>query len=389
MKPAEKIETLLENMNFTSDPVRSRQMLAAILQAQAEVKEKTPENIKPGIWRMIMKNRILKISAAAIILLAVLLSLTMLPTQSAYAQVVEGLRKARTLTYTVIRQTNLAPGETVNIQVAYKEPCHIRTTTVDGYISILDDAQGKMISLVPDMQMYISAEYKNVPPVEGGNPLECIEQMKNLPAEADEELGQKEIDGIFAEGYRVFKDDTIITIWINSDSKELVQIEQEYPSSPGMNYIMRDIRLDEDMDDSLFNLTPPAGYKEGPKLTADITQTTEDDFISFFRTWIDLTTDKTFPPTFWSPEFGKICIEMAKQGKFVRPWTDAEFQAIYQGNMFLAQIPQEDWRYMGANVPFGDPETPVFWYRPAGSETYRVIDADLSVREIAPENLPQ
>ena len=388
MKPEKMIKNLIEQIDVTPDEVKYRNTLDAMLKAQAESEPTASGGTHLSIWRTIMKNRMLKISVAAVILLAVLITFNM-GTQSAYAQVVEGLRKARTLTYTLIRQTNVEPGQTVSIQIAHKAPHHIRTTTVDGYISILDDAQGKMISLIPETQMYITAEYKNLLSLEGTDPFEGIESMKNLPATADEKLGEKEIDGVLAEGYRVFENDTIITIWVNSDTKKLVQIEQDYPSSPGMNYIMRDIQWDVNLDDSLFSLTPPAGYKEGPKLSANIAQITEADFIGFFEIWIDTTVDKTFPPTFWSPEFGKIVIEMAKQGKFERPWTEADAQAIYQGNMFLAQVPQDDWRYMGANVPFGDADTPIFWYRPVGSDTYRVIYGDLHVEDKTSEDLPQ
>ena len=208
-------------------------------------------------------------------------------------------------------------------------------------------------------------------------------------AKCYEKLGAKDIDGLAAKGYRVFDDDVIITIWIEAATGELVLVEQEYPSSPGMDFVMRDIQLDVALDDSLFSLTPPDGYKPGPKLSADVAQLTEADFIRFFETWIDLATDKTFPPTFWGPEFAKVVMDMATQGKFARPWTEADAQVVYQGGMFLAQIPQDDWRYMGANVPFGDADTPVFWYRPVGGQMYRVIYADLSARDVAPGDLPQ
>jgi len=387
MKSLKDIQKIVSKFNVKPRP----EMRSRILDDALRIQRNRNRQSTPGtyIWRIIMKNKISKFAVAAIILVVVLLISPMMSTQSAYAKVAEQLRKARTLTYTLIRQTNLQPDQTVRINVAHKAPHLLRTTTVDGYTSILNDAKGKMITLVPASQMYVTAEYKNVPELKGGDMFEIIERMKNLPRIADEQLGEKEFDNVLAEGYRVFEEDTTITIWIDKDTDELVLIKQEYPSSPGMDYIIRDIQTDVSLDDSLFSLTPPAGYKEGPKLSADVAKVTEDDFIRFFETWVNLSVDKTFPPTFWSPEFGKIVIELAKQGKFARPWTDADAQTIYQGNMFLAQIPQDDWRYMGQNVKYGDPNIPVFWYRPPGSENYRVIYADLSVKEVAPENLPE
>jgi hypothetical protein len=61
-----------------------------------------------------------------------------------------------------------------------------------------------------------------------------------------------------------------------------------------------------------------------------------------------------------------------------------------RGVMFVQNLPSEsDWHYVGADVKFGDSEKAIFWYRPEGAETYRVIYGDLSVRDVASENLPK
>jgi hypothetical protein len=58
--------------------------------------------------------------------------------------------------------------------------------------------------------------------------------------------------------------------------------------------------------------------------------------------------------------------------------------------MFYKNLePKNDWHYVGKDVKFGDAESPVCWYRPTDSETYRVIYGDLSIRDVAPENLPE
>ena len=48
-----------------------------------------------------------------------------------------------------------------------------------------------------------------------------------------------------------------------------------------------------------------------------------------------------------------------------------------------------EWTYRGKGVRLGETETPIFWYRPKGSETYRVIYGDLHVEDFYPEDLPQ
>lgn len=50
---------------------------------------------------------------------------------------------------------------------------------------------------------------------------------------------------------------------------------------------------------------------------------------------------------------------------------------------------QGEWHYVGKDVKFGDAEKAIFWYQPKNSETYRVIYGDLSVKDVAPEDLPK
>ena len=47
------------------------------------------------------------------------------------------------------------------------------------------------------------------------------------------------------------------------------------------------------------------------------------------------------------------------------------------------------WYYRGKGVKLGKADKAIFWYRPKGSQTYRVIYGDLHVEDVAPENLPE
>jgi hypothetical protein len=48
-----------------------------------------------------------------------------------------------------------------------------------------------------------------------------------------------------------------------------------------------------------------------------------------------------------------------------------------------------DCHYAGEGIPLGQADRPILWYRPAGSDNYSVIDADLKVHEVAPADLPR
>ena len=61
-----------------------------------------------------------------------------------------------------------------------------------------------------------------------------------------------------------------------------------------------------------------------------------------------------------------------------------------RGMKFIGLLPKEaDWHYAGKRVALGAADTPVFWYRPKDAKKYRVVYADLTVREAeTPPSVP-
>jgi hypothetical protein len=60
-----------------------------------------------------------------------------------------------------------------------------------------------------------------------------------------------------------------------------------------------------------------------------------------------------------------------------------------QGLTFVLFLkPENDWHYAGKGVTLGDGDTAIFWWKPDGATHYQVIYGDLTMREVAPENLP-
>lgn len=64
---------------------------------------------------------------------------------------------------------------------------------------------------------------------------------------------------------------------------------------------------------------------------------------------------------------------------------------IRRGLDFVLGLPQDaDAHYVGKGVSLGEADTPIFWYRPANGKKYRVICADLSVRDAdTPPGVPK
>ncbi len=63
---------------------------------------------------------------------------------------------------------------------------------------------------------------------------------------------------------------------------------------------------------------------------------------------------------------------------------------LQRGLLFALMLPTDaDGHYAGKGVSLGAADKPIFWYRPKDAKKYRVIYADLSVRDAdAPPSVP-
>ena len=394
MRPSENIEKLIRKLNYQTSAETHDRVIGNVMQALD--KKQKAGTTTPDIWRTIMNNKMIKFATAAAIIVAVLSGFHIIvgSPSTVYANIVEQLANARTLTYSIVTRTPVENMPTLRLQMAFKEPGYMRTTTADGHVTVIDWTQNKGITLWPPKQEYIDFEASNYQHDPAQDPFAVVEKLRTLPEQSNEILGEKEIDGRVLEGFRVTQDDMTSTVWIDPKTARLVRVETEYTNSPGMNTIMTDFQFNGELDDSLFSLTPPENFTR-LEVRADVSTVTEKDLIAYLRMWSTWTRDGTFPPTFNPLELPKVTAEMMKEGKFGEGETseqerNAEAMQMYRGIMFVTQLPAGSyWRYAGENVKYGDSQTPIFWYKPTGSQTYRVIYGDLSVRDIAPENLPK
>jgi hypothetical protein len=87
----------------------------------------------------------------------------------------------------------------------------------------------------------------------------------------------------------------------------------------------------------------------------------------------------------------KQIVQNLQQAKPSKGQSEQFAEAYKRMIMSMIGVKKEDraMHYAGAGVKLGDTETPVFWYRPKNSKTYRVIYGDLSIKDVAAEDLPQ
>lgn len=337
-----------------------------------------------------MKSNITKIAAAAVIIvaLALIISLSSSFEGKAFAQIAEKLRTSRTMIY----KTKMNTG--TEVDMTFKEPGHMRIIMPDGYVTVADWTKGIALSTMPSRKQYVQLELSGMTGEPAMQQFKTIEELRSLPEKADEYLGTVEEKGMSLQGFRVTKNDVISTVWIDKNTKNLVRIESKFINAPGMNLVMTDFQFDIELDDSIFSLTPPDGYTP-MNIKVNSSELMEKDLIEFLQIWASWTKDHSFPPTLNPMEIQKLSMDMEQQGKF-NPGETSEQKRMQdamimaRGIMFITQLPAEsNWRYAGENVIQGDSNTAVFWYRPQGSQSYRVIYGDLTVKTVSPENLPK
>jgi outer membrane lipoprotein-sorting protein len=401
MKSEYQIKRLAKKIRVKPDAAVDERVLACAETALAKSTKNQAAILlrRPSIWRTIMKSPVTKIAAAAVIIIAVLAGIHYFGASvniagTAYAEVVERLHNARTLTCIVETNTGIEGMPSMTMEIAFKEPGYMRFAMPGGYVSVINMVQGKGISIIPKRKQFVEIEMSNMPNDPAQQQLDAIEKLRSLPERADEELGTSEIDGRVLQGFRVTEEGMINTVWIDPQTRELVLVERESVNAPGMSGTMSNFQFDVELDDSLFSLTPPEGYTR-LELQVDVSERTEQDLIELLRLWTTWTKDGQFPPTLDPTKLAKYSMELQKQGEFVEGETTEQqrFQhemQMMRGMMFLMKLPADsNWRYAGEDVKFGDAQTAIFWYCPEGSDTYRVIYGDLSVQDVTQENLPK
>jgi hypothetical protein len=155
---------------------------------------------------------------------------------------------------------------------------------------------------------------------------------------------------------------------------------------------MKNFQLDPPIDDSLISMDVPPGYTLG-QTDFDMSDATEQDFIESLRIWAEVMRDGMFPEAIGTENVMK---QMPLLGEKMMALNLSEEEATQMGmsfgkGMLFHQILETggEWHYAGAGVKLGDAEKEIFWYKLKDSENWRVIYGDLSVKDVAPENLPK
>ena len=377
---------------FNRDHDHLRKKLMASLPGRSPAKTM---RIRKFIGDTIMKSRITKLAAAAVIIIAVLIGINQFGgsidgASVAWADVVQPILTARTVVFNVIT----VEGENVPVtRVMNMGTQRVRNEVLlpDGVqvIAIVDFGTSRMLTLNPKDKTAALIDLKDMPE----KPENVLETMRNIimelqedPALSVEPLGKQELDGQIATVFRATGPDVELTVWADPETTLPIRMEQKWRQ---MQVVYTNFEFDVVLDESLFSMEIPEGYSEPQKAALSITGLTEQDLIETLRIWAVL--DGVFPKDFSTQAYMDDVPKIREKASQHSDEQNLENgMKMIRGWVFFRFLKAEnDWHYVGKDVKLGDGDSPICWYKPTGSETYRVIYGDLTVEDAAPEDLPE
>ena len=329
--------------------------------------------------------------AAAMVLATAFFILKPLGTDpgSVYASVIQQLKDAVTVAFSAEWYFE-GHAEPTHIEMAFREPGLQRTVmTYEGaeIIQVNDTVTNKGLILIPAGRMYVEMDLVAMPSAERerlGLLRMVTESLETLPPDADEVLKPEIIDGRSVLGFRAGQR----TLWIDPASEALVRVDN---TLGGTRMVMSNFRLDpEELDASMFSTTPPEGYTPtvGEAVAFDTSNPGEEDLVMFLDYMAAFRVDSRFPAMVNPMEV----LTLEEKGLFreypdtTPEQTEAAGQAFAQASQravtfVVGMKPVNDWHYAGDGVVRDSVDTPIAWWKPEGSATYRVIWADLSITD--------
>ncbi len=250
------------------DLERVRQMLT---------KQPSEQRTRPrNIWRIIMKSRITKLTAAAVIIIAVLIGINYFGSSidmaaPAFADIVQPLLTVETgsfkMTINVISSgldwINCGDKPLQTIEVMFSGPSRTRWNIPTGEVLVANMQYGKVMILMPAKMQAVVMQVSPPGVIQRHNRFNKLLELRRLiqyALEAEDDsvkfLGRQKINGVTAIGYHITGHGDI-TIWADSKTKLPIQIEQSMGAETA---IVNDITYDIELEDSLFSIEPPKGY---------------------------------------------------------------------------------------------------------------------------------
>jgi outer membrane lipoprotein-sorting protein len=350
----------------------------------------------------------------------------------AFADVAEALNGIQTATWktTEVVKRPQSEAQTTTAVGMFMAPSHQRMEWTVGdtkSIAIFDGEKNKFVSYNEKTKMAIVVNLKEFPTRAGLLGPNFVELRKVIIKAKDgrggtvEQLGTETIDGRHAEVFRIRTHNaegrTVgeTKIWADPKTSLPIRLDLTGSGDVAVRIVMTDFQIGVDLDPALFSVEVPEGY------TANQGQL---DFskgpLSPLAEALGMAAkhnDGVFPATLRGDEGIDGIMKRAVENKWkeygidvdkdLRPLpnqdadklTKEDHEELRKAGLEIAlKLPAAlanlhainrhgDWHYAGKDVKLNTPNRPVFWCKLG--KNYQVIYADLSVKEVSPQDVPK
>lgn len=390
MRPEKNIPNFMKSVRIKASAGLDARVHGDIDRALAESQQTLTVRNEPGIRRILMRNPILKVAIAAVVVIAALVVIApMLGGKVAFAEVIKPILYARTVAFDFVLGEDAGSPAMHDIVVGNRIR---RTMSNMPIVMIMDLDAGKMLTLDPRSNgaAYIDIRGHVVVGTESILKLvrDIVQNIADHPQDV-QDLGRREIDGRSAVGFLIKNPNEKLQIWADLKTATPVRIEL-YGSQSVV--ILKNIEFDIKVDDSLVSMDVPAGYAANDA-EVKMGDFTEEDVVYGLRAWAQIINDGTFPDTISAAAcMQQVPTLQEKLGQLSLPGEEKFKLGMGFGKTagFLTMLDyQGEWHYAGKGVTFGDATKAVFWYRRGDAKTYRVIYGDLHVADVELDRLPK
>jgi len=429
VRPAEEVYELMNRLRVTPRPEYDERVHGEIAKAIAELESASTAVQQPSIWRTIMKSRITRLAAAAVIVLAAILALNFFNKTSGivWAEVVQRLGEIKTVSYKIAADIKGMPGTpegytthtTQDVIVSYEQGA-VRidsslqvpggTRRSQTYILFEDSV---VVTVIPDQKKYfkvtISDEQMQKMGEENGDP---VTLLKALLEHKYTELGRKTIDGVAAWGIQVSDpklgtkmgsfisggmfDETTVQLWVDQKHELPIRIQATGSSKDGrasMEMVYDNFQWDIKIEPARLKPEIPDDYELVAQGKWEAGKEGEE-IIDVLRLFVEFA-DGMYPASLKTMTVANAIAPVLKK-KFsaasARPGKEliARLMKVDMVGMMYTTLERDgkDPAYYGDRVSAESPQAVLFRWK-IDDNTYRVVFGDLSIEDVSADKLIQ
>jgi hypothetical protein len=281
MRPAENIEKLIKNIDIDTNAKTDNAVLGDVIEAFEKSKGKKTSATEQNIWRIIMKSKITKLAAAAVIIVAVILGLNITGGPDiagvTWAEVIEKVEQISALTYDMTSEISYPGNKTLTYQCEiyiagdYGTKSSISMNGELFVVKYLLPRKKLAYHIRPKDKTYIRRDLSDEQAARVKEPDDPRTWLKTVLSGDYIELGRDNINGVVVEGIKCSMtektgEDTVMRLWVGVETNLPVRIEIEGFSMEGGQMrphkdVMENFQWDVELDASIFEPNIPNDYK--------------------------------------------------------------------------------------------------------------------------------